>query len=172
MTMTMTHGYIITDRTTECIYGAGLTVEDAWENLKYGADPFRNAHGDELSDDDAFARHTVFPATEALLAQVHSSASAEHMWGYINGVACTKAEEDAAEKLPVIDQHDRDGEIIGYAANETEAAAILLEAYKRGDPDRDELANFDSTANYYTTDTQTFILISDAATASGYYAAG
>ena len=169
--MTMTHGYIITDRTTECIYGAGLTVEDAWENLKYGADPFRNAHGDELSDEDAFAQFTVFPATEALLAQVHSSAGAE-MWGYINGVACTKGEEDAAEKLPVIDQHDRDGEIIGYAANETEASAILLEAYKRGDPDRDELANFDSTANYYAADTQTFILISDAATASGYYAAG
>jgi len=93
---TMAHGYIITDRTTEYIYGAGLTVEDAWQNLKYGVDTFLDAHGDELSDDDAFAQHTVFPATEALLAQVHSSASAEHVWGYTNGVACTETEQTGA----------------------------------------------------------------------------
>jgi len=79
---------------------------------------------------------------------------------------------NTAENLPVIDQHDRDGEIIGYAANETEAAAILLEAYKRGDPDKYELANFDATTNYYVANTQTFNLISDEDIAEGYYAAG
>ncbi len=167
----MTHGYIITDHTKEYLYGAGPTVDAAWENLKYGADPFLDSLGDELSDEDAFAQFIVFPATEALLAQVHSSAGAE-IWGYINGAACTEAEEDAAERLPVIDQHDRDGEICGYAANETEAAAILLEEYKLGDPNEDELAAFDSTANYYSADTQTFILISDEDIAEGYYAAG
>ena len=79
---------------------------------------------------------------------------------------------NTTEKLPVIDQHDRDGEIIGYAANEAEAAAILLEVYMWGCPDKDELANFDATANYYVADTQTFNLIKDEDIAEGYYAAG
>lgn len=46
--------------------------------------------------------------------------------------------------FPVLDQDNRDAEIIGHASSEAEAQAIALSHYLLCDPDADEIAAFKS----------------------------
>lgn len=75
-------------------------------------------------------------------------------------------------KLPVIDQHDRDGEVIGFAETAEEAQAMSRGHFLKGEPDDDEIAEFDArNAMYqYGQGTQSFEQISDKDLAHGYWA--
>lgn len=77
-------------------------------------------------------------------------------------------------EYPVIDQHDRDGDIIGFAATAGEAQQMLRDLYLQADPDADELARFDrhNMVNLYSADTQKFSNIDDNEIVSGYWAHG
>lgn len=88
-------GYIVQDRQSIAIFGAGLTVEAAWAMAADGAGPFRDAYGNELTDDDAFARYfRAYGATQELLDLV-TRAGGALAWHVVGGVACTVAEYDA-----------------------------------------------------------------------------
>ena len=75
-------------------------------------------------------------------------------------------------KIPVIDQHDRDGAIIGYASAAQEAAEMIRDYFLQGEPDADELAAFDAGNHvyHYSADTQTFSEVSDSEISGGYWA--
>lgn len=75
-------------------------------------------------------------------------------------------------KLPVIDQHDRDGDIIGYATTAEEAATITRNSFLQSNPDEDEISKFDAnnTVYWYSADTQDFDMIDDADLENGYWA--
>jgi hypothetical protein len=95
MTTISPAGYIVQDRQSTAIYGAGLTVEAAWAMAVDGAGPFRDAYGNELTNDDAFARYfRVYGATQELLDLVARNGGAQ-AWHVVGGVACTMAEYNA-----------------------------------------------------------------------------
>ena len=95
MTTISPAGYIVQDHQSTAIYGAGLTVEDAWAMAVDGAEPFSDAYGDALSDDEAFERYfRAYAATQALLDLV-ARAGGDLAWHVVGGVACTMAEYDA-----------------------------------------------------------------------------
>lgn len=75
-------------------------------------------------------------------------------------------------KLPVIDQHDRDGDIIGYAENAEEAATIMRNNFLKADPDADEIATFDASnaVYWYDKETEDFLNVEDADLEDGYWA--
>jgi hypothetical protein len=73
--------------------------------------------------------------------------------------------------FPVIDQHDRDGQIIAYASTEQEAESILRADYLNCDPDADEIKAFDARNNVsWYSDAQQFDHIDDADLVNGYWA--
>lgn len=82
-------GWII--YTHEAIFGTGETAEAAWADAEqWMDDPVEDKDADELdSSDGPWAR----PATAALLAEVAKRGGAIS-WGNVDGVACTKAEEE------------------------------------------------------------------------------
>jgi hypothetical protein len=95
MTTISPAGYIVQDRQSIAIYGAGLTVEAAWVMAVDGAGPFCDAYGNAMSDDDAFERYfRAHGATQELLDLV-ARAGGALAWHVVGGIACTMAEYDA-----------------------------------------------------------------------------
>ena len=87
--------YVIYDIEETAIYGAGATVDGAWEQVMDLCDrPVNGLTGEPVSDDEWFARFKVAGATDALIAEVESEGG-NIAWCYTNGVACTVAEKMA-----------------------------------------------------------------------------
>lgn len=85
--------YVIYDSEETAIYGAGASVDDAWEAVMDNCDRPVNAFtGEPVSDDEWFAKFRVKGASADLLAQVESEGG-NIAWGYkANGTTCTVAE--------------------------------------------------------------------------------
>lgn len=103
-------GYVITDE--RAIWGIGLSHLEAWADLE---DTMRIAQVRLVSDAEAkaLAAHpgvangwkrrssfSVTPATAGLLAEVQQQGGCR-TWGIINGVFCTRDEQDCTSDSPV-----------------------------------------------------------------------
>ena len=85
-------GYVIYDSEETAIFGAGASVDDAWQQVMELCDRPRNFFtGEPVSDDEWFEDFRVRGATAALIAQVESEGG-NIAWGYLAGVACTVGE--------------------------------------------------------------------------------
>ena len=84
-------GYVIYDGEETAIYGAGASVDDAWQQVMDLCDRPVNLDGEPVSDDEWYAQFRVKGATADLLAQVESGGG-NIAWGYLAGVACTVGE--------------------------------------------------------------------------------
>jgi hypothetical protein len=93
-------GFIIAD--DAAIWGAGVTEDAAWADLRNGMKLARVPHDSEVDMEDTYRprswsedRFTVIPATAALLARVEECGGAIS-YGMVGDIACTTDEEDAA----------------------------------------------------------------------------
>lgn len=84
-------GYVIYDSEETAIYGAGASVDDAWEAVMDLCDRPVNLDGEPISDDEWYAQFRVKGATADLLEQVERWGG-DIAWGYLAGVACTVGE--------------------------------------------------------------------------------
>ena len=83
-------GYIIQDKQGNAIYGAGATVDEAWQQVIDGCAPFFDAYGNEIDEGEAFTRNfKTYGATAALLAKVEAEGG-DIAWDIVRGVACTR----------------------------------------------------------------------------------
>ena len=89
-------GYIIQDKQGYAIFGAGDTVEQAWQQAME-AGPFFDAFGNEKDPDAAYIEDfQTYGATAALIAKVQAEGGAI-AWDVIQGVACTNEEAERVE---------------------------------------------------------------------------
>ena len=85
-------GYVIYDSEETAIFGAGASVDDAWEAVMDLCERPRNFFtGEPVSDDEWYTHFRVKSATADLLEQVESWGG-DTAWGYLAGVACTVGE--------------------------------------------------------------------------------
>ena len=84
-------GYVIYDSEETAIYGAGASVDDAWQQVMDLCDRPVDINGEPVSDDEWFEDFRVRGTTAALIAQVESEGG-NIAWGYLAGVACTVGE--------------------------------------------------------------------------------
>ena len=84
-------GYVIYDSEETAIFGAGASVDDAWEAVMDLCDRPVNLDGEPVSDDEWYTHFRVKSATADLLEQVESWGG-DIAWGYLAGVACTVGE--------------------------------------------------------------------------------
>jgi hypothetical protein len=83
---------VIYDSEETAIYGAGATVDEAWQQVMSSCDrPLNAFDGEPVSDEAWFAEFRVKSATAALLEQV-ASTGGDIAWGYLAGVVCTVGE--------------------------------------------------------------------------------
>ena len=92
MTRITASGFIIVDRKSGIISGAGKTEAEAWEDVVSYASPFFNRDADEISDDEAF--ETLFysrPATQGLIDHTNKEGG-DVPASLVDGIWCTPAE--------------------------------------------------------------------------------
>jgi hypothetical protein len=83
---------VIYDSEETAIFGAGASVDDAWEAVMDLCERPRNFFtGEPVSDDEWYTHFRVKSATADLLEQVESWGG-DIAWGYLAGVACTVGE--------------------------------------------------------------------------------
>lgn len=87
MTKHTAAGYMIQDIQGSAIYGVGETVDEAWAQVVDGVGTFHNAHGDEISPDEAYeTQFKAYGATAELIAHVNDYGG-EITWDVTEGVA-------------------------------------------------------------------------------------
>ena len=86
--------FIAQDEYGIAIMSIGETEEEALAIAIKDAGPLFDADGNYLTDEDAKKKFIVYPATDALIAQVEAEGGAI-AWRIVDGVACTVDEERA-----------------------------------------------------------------------------
>lgn len=84
--------FIAQDEYGIAICAIGDSIEEALRIAIHDAGPFFDADGNDLTDEEAEKKFDVYPATDALIAQVEAEGGAI-AWRIVDGVACTVEEE-------------------------------------------------------------------------------
>ena len=88
--------FIAQDEYGIAIMSIGETEEEALALAIRDAGPFFDDDCNCISDEDAMKKFSVYPATDALIAQVEAEGGAI-AWRIVDGVACTVEEERVDE---------------------------------------------------------------------------
>jgi len=93
--MTTSVGYVIYDTQEYAIYGAGATVDEAWEQVMDECERPLDTNGALVDDDAWYSMFTVSCASQALLDLVEAEGGAI-AWCLVDGVVCAPSEGRSA----------------------------------------------------------------------------
>lgn len=138
-----TTGFICQDADGIAIHGIGETEDAAWAETVDGVGNFDDAHGNDITPEQAREAFAFYPATAALLAEVAEKGGAIS-WSIEDGVAMTDTEADprafllayiaeaGEEAVEQIAQAVREVENVETVEVDAEDAAIWLEGPQVG----------------------------------------